>query len=474
MSLNAGDGGSSHASHKPAAGGVIGQVVSFFRSKGLSDIAIAGILGNMRVESGFRTGAYNAGENAIGLVQWEGGRRANLQRYASQRGTSETDLNTQLNFLWHELTTSYGGALEALRNASTPADAAAIWDSQYEVSAGTTRGERVNSARSFYNSGLSSDGGGTGSADTGSAPDGSGAGAYAASAPQHLSRSQYRAALGQLSGVIQAVPELKGLLDKAIASGQPTEDFVNAVQNSKWYRTHSDTFRSVFSLRYSDPAEFSREKNQMVSRVKTTAASLGVHLNGTQALNLAEYAFYNGLDDTAIQQHVAGYYTISGGNPSGTAATTLEQLRQLSAQYGVPVTNDWLQVMTKAILAGTQNIDGARENIINHATSLYPALTQQLKAGQTTQDVAQPYIAQMSQTLEIPDGQITLNDPTIKRALQYRPVDPTGKAGDPQLQPLWQFENNLRQDPRWDQTNNAKQEAYGMLHQLGQSFGFAS
>jgi hypothetical protein len=42
------------------------------------------------------------------------------------------------------------------------------------------------------------------------------------------------------------------------------------------------------------------------------------------------------------------------------------------------------------------------------------------------------------------------------------------------MMPLYQFTNMLRQDPRWQQTDNAKQTAYGMLHQLGQDMGFAS
>ena len=38
-------------------------------------------------------------------------------------GRSETDLDAQLNFMWHELTTSDSGALNALRWVRTPADA---------------------------------------------------------------------------------------------------------------------------------------------------------------------------------------------------------------------------------------------------------------------------------------------------------------------------------------------------------------
>ena len=455
----------------PKAPGIINTIVNFFEDKGLSGAAIAGILGNMRVESNFNTGALNSNEGAIGLVQWEGGRRTALQQFAAARGTSETDLTTQLNFIWHELTTSETGVLNALRNVSSPAEAAAIWDGQYERSSGSTRDARVQSAQSFYSSGLQSDGGSYGG--TGSGPGGGSSGSYSGGGG-NLTPAQYEQALGQLSGILNAVPELKSLLNHAVSTHQTTEDFVNAVQNSHWYRSHSDTFRSVFSLYYSDPAEYTRQRDAVRTSIAQQAAQLGVHLDQSTIDHIAHTVLFNGLDSQATTQQIVAHY-VSGGNASGQAATIQGQLQQLASQYGVPVTSQWIQNYTQRILSNYDSIDGAKQNLISQASSLYPALTQQLKAGQTTQDVAQPYIAQMAQTLEIDPNSINLNDPTIKKALTYQPTDPKGNTtGQQQLLPLWQFENNLRQDPRWDQTDNAKQSAFQMLHQLGQSFGFAS
>ena len=84
----------------------LATIVSFFKSKGLPDYLIAGIVGNLSVESGFSPTAYNAGEGAIGLAQWEGGRRTALQQWAAAHGGTETDLQMQLSFLWHEMNTT--------------------------------------------------------------------------------------------------------------------------------------------------------------------------------------------------------------------------------------------------------------------------------------------------------------------------------------------------------------------------------
>lgn len=121
-------------------------ITTFLRGKGLTTAQVAGVAGNLQIESGFSPTAYNPGEKAIGIAQWEGSRRTALQAYARKAGTSETDLKTQLGFLWHELTTSESGALAALRATSTPAAAAAAFDKRYERSSGKARSARESAA----------------------------------------------------------------------------------------------------------------------------------------------------------------------------------------------------------------------------------------------------------------------------------------------------------------------------------------
>ncbi len=124
-------------------------IVGFLRVKGLNDAQIAGVLGNMSVESGFSPTASNAAEGAIGLAQWEGGRRIALQQYAAVHGSTERDINMQLGYLWRELQTSEHGAYNSLLSAQTASDAATAWDVNFERSAGTTRQQRIEAAQRF-------------------------------------------------------------------------------------------------------------------------------------------------------------------------------------------------------------------------------------------------------------------------------------------------------------------------------------
>lgn len=125
-------------------------ITSFLLGKGLTREQVAGVAGNLKIESGYSPTAYNANENAIGIAQWQGGRRARLQAYAAQVGGKETDLSVQLGFLWHELTGSEAGALTQLARSTTPASAAAAFDQYYERSSGAARQDRINAANALY------------------------------------------------------------------------------------------------------------------------------------------------------------------------------------------------------------------------------------------------------------------------------------------------------------------------------------
>lgn len=128
------------------------EIAAFLRGKGLTAIATAGGLGNLKIESNDNPAAYNAKEGAIGIGQWEKGRRTALQDYARQTGSAETNLTTQLNFLWSELEAR--GLVDQLNAAATPAEAATIWDEKFEVSSGSTRQARIDAANQYAKSGV--------------------------------------------------------------------------------------------------------------------------------------------------------------------------------------------------------------------------------------------------------------------------------------------------------------------------------
>lgn len=107
------------------------QVMSFFQSKGLPPHAAAALAGHAKQESSFNPGIKGDRGASLGLFQWQGGRRRALERFAAARGTSPTDLQTQLEFAWHEMETGADPgarrALQELKSANNLEEAVAAF-----------------------------------------------------------------------------------------------------------------------------------------------------------------------------------------------------------------------------------------------------------------------------------------------------------------------------------------------------------
>lgn len=71
--------------------------------RGFAPHQAAALTGNIQQESNFNPAALNQGEGANGLLQWRLDRWQGLQDFAAKRGTAPTDINTQLDYIGHEM-----------------------------------------------------------------------------------------------------------------------------------------------------------------------------------------------------------------------------------------------------------------------------------------------------------------------------------------------------------------------------------
>lgn len=277
----------------------------------------------------------------------------------------------------------------------------------------------------------------------------------------------------------KTVPELGTLLATASKQKWDQQRFIDAVQTTQWWRKNSDTAKQMIQLQATDPAQFTQSMNNAVTHVKLVAANLGIPLTDAQAKSQATADLFQGLDDATLQYQLGALYK-GTGTQTGHAATIDDQIRQTAAAYGIPVTESWVDHETQMALMNGTGVEGAAAQLKEQAKSAYPSLVAALDAGQTTAQIAQPFIAQMSQTLELADSGIQLSDPTIQRALkgqqQLPPAGPSSgpprPAPPPAMTSLHDFQQQLKTDPRWEHTDNAKADAYSLLTNIGSKWGF--
>lgn len=148
----------------------------------------------------------------------------------------------------------------------------------------------------------------------------------------------------------------------------------------------------------------------------------------------------------------------------GAAGTNLNELRQTAKANGLNLDevygdkmNDWL----KRIAQG-ESIETFKSLLRDRAAIGLPdKVGNLLRQGLDLEDVYDPYRKIMASVLELEPDSINLTDPTLTSAF----------GADREL-PLYEFKRLLRKDPRWQYTNNAREDVSTAALQVLRDFGF--
>lgn len=276
---------------------------------------------------------------------------------------------------------------------------------------------------------------------------------------------------GYVGTLANSNPELKKILLDMAGKNASVEEFTRAVQDSKWWKNSADSVKQYQILRATKPGEFATQQGTMISRVRRLAGQMGVRLtegHGGTLSHLVTGAMQFGWSEDELRAQVGGMYSLNRGHEAGgDAGKTTQQLRQIYANYGIPVSVDAQAKATRAILSGRATIDTYMGQALEAAKSRYAALAPQLDQGMTVHDIADPYMQVMANTLEIPQSRVNLTDRRVQQALTAR-----DDKGQPTVKPLWQFEQDLKTTPEWDKTKNATNAAYDMVNKIGKDWGF--
>lgn len=115
----------------PAGTQTEAQVVRYLESQGFSAFGAAGIVGNLQQES-----TLNPAESGGGLAQWSPSWYAQMSAWVAAHGLSPTSMAGQLEYLVFDLHASYPQLVSELGSASSPGEAATMFETTYELCSG--------------------------------------------------------------------------------------------------------------------------------------------------------------------------------------------------------------------------------------------------------------------------------------------------------------------------------------------------
>lgn len=281
---------------------------------------------------------------------------------------------------------------------------------------------------------------------------------------------------GMALAFLRSDPELKKLFHQAVRETWPAERFVAMLQGTKWFKHHSSAVRNAIMQKTSDPASWQANVDKMQSEVEDSWGKLfgdASHKKG-QLHHWAQLATRMGWSPAQLTDHmmqgVKLQSLLTQKSLGGTATETQDQIKSLASQYGVQVGDHWTQHRIRSVLDGSTTMGGVQAQIKNLAMQQYGAFADRIQAGETMQDIADPFVQRMSDLLELNPNQIKLSDHAIQNALTQK--DPkTGKVAPMNLA---DFSDAIRKDPRWQYTDNAKKTTADTTASLLQSWGLVA
>lgn len=268
---------------------------------------------------------------------------------------------------------------------------------------------------------------------------------------------------GAVATFAQNNPEVNGILQQAIAGEWDAARFERALWGTNWYKSLTDQQRQLQVQQATDPATYNIAVAHKTDQVDAYASAAGLSVN---TRDLAQQALWWGWDDNTLQRKVADAGAVQHGYSGaayGQVGDYVNNIRATYESYGLDMGQAFYENQARMIAAGRQTTGGAANEAIAQASKMFPQYTQDFMEGRTLSQIAQPFIQQMGTTLEIDPSSINLNDPKIQQALQ-------GDGKTPMT--MYQFQQQLKSDPRWAKTDNAKNAGYDLLAQISSDWGF--
>lgn len=209
--------------------------------------------------------------------------------------------------------------------------------------------------------------------------------------------------------------------------------------------------------------------NATAAQLNTIASK--VYNDGTYSQsNIVDNAI---LGNTDVAKAVGQDQSANPTNPplGGAIGDATDQFTKLAGDYGIPVPKDPNQLATfvKNAVGPGESTTAFTEYLKNQAVLHYPWMKGALESGGTVKGYLQPYASQIANTLGISPDSINWTDPKWQSVVASK--DPTGISTPKTLD---QAMTTIKTDPRfaYNQTAQAKNDAYGALSQIGSMFGF--
>ena len=240
-----------------------------------------------------------------------------------------------------------------------------------------------------------------------------------------------------------------------------------ALEESSFYKNNSTTVASRIKMKASQPGAYADALTKYKEAQKRRLVAAGVKVEGATLDDLLSKAYDSGLDDNQLDSMIIASGKMSA-SMGGAALGTIDQLKAYADSFGQEYNQSAWDNYSAQMFAGTTTAEDIKAKIRQDASSAFPAFADQFDKGTSLDAIASAYKTSMANILEVDPNTLKWTEPKLRRALQY-----TGPDGKPSVMPIWKFEQDLKNDPRWEYTDNARNTIDSMSLKVLRDWGLA-
>jgi hypothetical protein len=251
------------------------------------------------------------------------------------------------------------------------------------------------------------------------------------------------------------------------ANGQISqEQFTVELNQQKWWQDHSASFIADYQQELEHPTDYAQSIKGDVDNMRASAQQMGAQVDDSLLAEMAKNARRFGWNQQQIQTALAAHVSAVNGDFEGQAGSTQDELMLWAQKNGVRLTPDLINSYARGVADGSTNIDEIKSDIRRtYMAGAYPAWADKINAGFDVSELAAPYRETVAGLLE--DNSVGLDDPLMKSIMQK-----TDANGQPRVVPLYEAEQMVRGDDRWQRTDNAYKQYAGVAHSILRTWGF--
>lgn len=276
------------------------------------------------------------------------------------------------------------------------------------------------------------------------------------------------ATFGFVASYLNAFPEIKKLVDQAVAQNWDPQLLQGKLKATNWWATTEKARREWDMLSIEQPAEAQQRVADMADSLKKQAAQLGVTLPASVtdvARHMVAYAWNPDQQRQWLADQMGGI--TSDKAAGGLAGASVNQLRDLAEQYGVRLSDQTITDWTRAIVAGNNSPQGFEDYLRVQAKGKYVGISEDLDRGVTVQQMFDPYRQAAAQTLGLSPADIDLSEDKWSKALT---VSENGKSRAMTLDE-WGRALRTQVEYGYDKSANAMSQARALASAVQTEFG---